>query len=266
MTSVDRQEREADLERVVAEHALEVERAEEEHRRTSRRPSSAWISVGAGDRARAEDPQRHQRVARPSPRGRRRRRAGRARRRRARACAARPSRARPPADDRVDAEHQRAGDQRRAGDVGALAAGRGRGRARAAAARAARWRSPIGRLTKKIQCQLIACGEHAAGEQADRAAGRGDEGVDADRLRLLARLREHRHDHPEDHRRGRARRRRPGRSARRPASPGSAPAPQTSEATVKTREAGEEDAARGRSGRRAGRRAAAGRRRRSGRR
>ena len=45
-------------------------------------------------------------------------------------------------------------------------------------------------------------GQHAAGEQADRAAGRGDEAVDPDRLRLLLRLREHRHDHPEDHGRG----------------------------------------------------------------
>ena len=31
----------------------------------------------------------------------------------------------------------------------------------------------------------------------DGATGRGDEGVDPDRLRLLARLGEHRHDHPE---------------------------------------------------------------------
>ena len=45
-------------------------------------------------------------------------------------------------------------------------------------------------------------GQDAAGEQADRAAGGGDEAVDADRFRLLPRLREHGHDHPEDHRRG----------------------------------------------------------------
>ena len=42
-------------------------------------------------------------------------------------------------------------------------------------------------------------GEHAAGEQADRRAGRRHERVDADRLRLLPRLGEHRDDHPEDH-------------------------------------------------------------------
>ena len=45
-------------------------------------------------------------------------------------------------------------------------------------------------------------GQQAAGQQPDRAARRGDEGVDADRLRLLPRLGEHRDDHAEDHRRG----------------------------------------------------------------
>jgi hypothetical protein len=47
-----------------------------------------------------------------------------------------------------------------------------------------------------------ALGEEAAEQQADRRARRGDEAVDADRLRLLARLGEHRHDHSEDHCRG----------------------------------------------------------------
>ena len=42
----------------------------------------------------------------------------------------------------------------------------------------------------------------AAGEQADRAAGRGGEAEDADRSRLLAALGEHGHDHAQDHRRG----------------------------------------------------------------
>ena len=45
-------------------------------------------------------------------------------------------------------------------------------------------------------------GQDAAGEQADRRARGRDEAVDADRLRLLGGLREHRHDHPEDHRGG----------------------------------------------------------------
>ena len=77
-------------------------------------------------------------------------------------------------------------------------------------------------------------GQDAAGEQADRAAGRGDEAVDADRLRLLARLGEHRHDHAEDRRPRSSRRRRPGRSARRRASPGSGRRRRASDATVKT--------------------------------
>jgi hypothetical protein len=42
-------------------------------------------------------------------------------------------------------------------------------------------------------------GEDAAQQQPDRRARRGDEAVDADRLRLLARLLEHRHDHAQDH-------------------------------------------------------------------
>ena len=73
---------------------------------------------------------------------------------------------------------------------------------RRAAARARRSTMPIGTFTKKIQCQLIDVGEDAAGEQADRAARRRHEPVHADRLRLLARLGEHRHDHPERDRRG----------------------------------------------------------------
>ena len=40
--------------------------------------------------------------------------------------------------------------------------------------------------------------QHAAGEQADRAAGRRDERVHADRLGLRPRLGEHRDDHAED--------------------------------------------------------------------
>ena len=46
---------------------------------------------------------------------------------------------------------------------------------------------------------FVASAGGSVGLQADRAAGGGDERVDADRLRLLARLGEHRDDHPEDH-------------------------------------------------------------------
>ena len=45
-------------------------------------------------------------------------------------------------------------------------------------------------------------GDDAAQQEADRCTGRGDEAVDADRPRPLPGLREHRHDHPQDHRGG----------------------------------------------------------------
>ena len=45
--------------------------------------------------------------------------------------------------------------------------------------------TPIGRLTKKIQCQFSGCGQHAAEQQSERASGSGDEAVDADRFGLI---------------------------------------------------------------------------------
>ena len=92
---------------------------------------------------------------------------------------------------------------------------------------------PIGRLIRKIQCQLIASVRTPPSEQADRAAGGGDEAVDADRFRLLARLagtssRSSPGSPPRP-----ARRRCPGRSGRRSASPGSRETAQSSEAMVK---------------------------------
>ena len=44
--------------------------------------------------------------------------------------------------------------------------------------------------------------DHAAEQEANRSTGRGDERVDADRLRLFGGLGEHRHDHSEDDRGG----------------------------------------------------------------
>ena len=60
--------------------------------------------------------------------------------------------------------------------------------------------TPIGRLTKKTQCQLSACGEQPAGEQAERAAGDGDEHVGAHRAGALGGLGELGDDDREDHR------------------------------------------------------------------
>ncbi len=45
--------------------------------------------------------------------------------------------------------------------------------------------------------------DEAAGDQADGRAARNDEAEDADRAGALARLGEHRHDHPQDDRRAR---------------------------------------------------------------
>ncbi len=103
-------------------------------------------------------------------------------------------------DDRVDAEHQRARDQDRARNVGAAAD----------ADSLVALDQPHGEhrcddrdrhVDEEDPVPVDRLGQDAAGEQADRAAARRDERVDADRLRLLPRLREHRDDHPEDHRR-----------------------------------------------------------------
>ena len=104
-------------------------------------------------------------------------------------------------DDRVDREHQRAGDEDRAGDVGAglqadpavvLEQARGeQGR-----------READRQVDEEDPVPVDRLGQRAAGQQPDRGAGRRDEAVDPDRLRLLARLGEHRDDHPEDHGRG----------------------------------------------------------------
>ena len=88
-----RQEGEADLERVVAEDPLQVEGAEEEH---PEHPGDQQRlhRVGAGDVARAEEAQRHQRVGDPRLAGDEGAPAGRPRRRSGPASGSSPSRAR----------------------------------------------------------------------------------------------------------------------------------------------------------------------------
>ena len=73
--------------------------------------------------------------------------------------------------------------------------------ARISARPSAKVATPIGRLTKKTQCQLSASVSSAAGEQAERAAGDGDEHVGAHRAGALGGLRELGDDDREDHRR-----------------------------------------------------------------
>jgi hypothetical protein len=90
-------------------------------------------------------------------------------------------------DDRVDGEHQRAGDQHARRDVGALAKPMpvvAAIRRRAATAVAIADRD----VDEEDPVPVDRLGQDAAGQQADRAARGGDERVDADRLRLLARL------------------------------------------------------------------------------
>ena len=227
--------------------------------------SSAWSDVGAGDVARAEEAQRHQRVRDPRLAGDEGGAAGRARSRRGSSVWRRAPAVLADPQDRVDAEHQRAGDQRRAGEVGAL----------------------------------VEADPGPVGDQAQRQVGGGDpdrqvdeeDPVPADRLGEDAAERAGRSSR---RRRRRSRRRRslsPARAARGTSSrssPGSPPRParrrcpakkrapisiawfseaaQTSEAAVKTARPIEEDAALAEQVAHPARPAAAGRRRGSGRR
>ena len=101
-------------------------------------------------------------------------------------------------DDRVDQQHQAAGEQHGAGQVGALLEPDA-GPILDHAQRVEPGRDPDRQVHEEDPVPVQRLGEHAAEEEADRAARDGCERVHADRLRLLARLREHRHDHPEDH-------------------------------------------------------------------
>ena len=101
-------------------------------------------------------------------------------------------------EDRVDADHHRARDQQRAEHVGALR------QADAlvvgdVAQRQQRGRDADRNVDEEDPVPADGLRQRPAGQQADGRAGRRDEAVDADRLRLLARLREHRHDHAQDH-------------------------------------------------------------------
>ena len=217
---------------------------------------SAWIDVRAGDVPRAEDAERDQRVlGRRLARDERREERGRDAAQEQRLAVA-PAVLGRRLDDRVDAEHQRARDQHGAGHV-----------------RAAAEADPLVALDQaqgehggddrdrhvdeEDPVPVDRLGQDPAGEQPDRAAARGDERVDPDRLRLLPRLREHRDDHPEDHGRGHraadaldeARAHEHLLALREPAQ---------ERGDREERQAGHEDVAAARAGRRSARRAAAG--------
>src|SRR3954470_7455603 len=81
------------------------------------------------------------------------------------------------ADDRVDAEHQRADDQDRAGHV--RAAVQADARVTVEQARGDEGRADADRqVDEEDPVPVDRLGQHAAGQQADRRAGRRDEAVD----------------------------------------------------------------------------------------
>jgi hypothetical protein len=102
------------------------------------------------------------------------------------------------AEDSVHAEHQAPDEQRRARDIGS-------GRQpdplaiRDQPDREHRGRESDGQVDEEDPMPVDRLGQNSARQQPDRPAGDGDERVSADRLRLLPGVREHRHDHPEDH-------------------------------------------------------------------
>ncbi len=106
-------------------------------------------------------------------------------------------------DDRVDAQHQRACDEHRAGDIGALGEADPPFAIEQAHSESDRGDAD-GDVDEEDPVPVDRLGEHPAGKQPHGAARGGHEGVDADRLGLLARLGEHRDDHAEHHRRGHA--------------------------------------------------------------
>ena len=145
-------EGEAALDRRVVQDVLQVERQQEELRERDR-ADDRHRGVRAGERARAEDPQRQQRVGRaqldqhegPDERGRdaeEPERAGRA-----------PAVARR-AGGRVDEQHQAAGDRGRAARRRSAGARGSRGRRAGAAASARSAAIPTGTLMKKTHDQL----------------------------------------------------------------------------------------------------------------
>ena len=193
------QERGAGLQRAVVADVLEVERAEEE-RRVHARDEEAPDEARVDQAAQAEDAQRHDRVldARLEREERRHQHRG----------------------ERADAEHRgrdpavvgRPGRSRRCALISEAVTSSEPSQstpcpkpsplsARISARPSTNVATPIGRLTKKTQCQLSAWVSSAAGEQAERAAGDRDEHVRAHRAGALGGLGELGDDDREDHRR-----------------------------------------------------------------
>jgi hypothetical protein len=98
----------------------------------------------------------------------------------------------------IDADHHRGGREQRAKDVGALVEPEALV-VLDVAQRQQRGRDADRDVDEEDPVPADRLGQRAACQQADRGTGGCHEAVDADRLGLLPRLREHRHDHAEDH-------------------------------------------------------------------
>ena len=192
-----RQVRKPDLQRAVAEDPLQVQGSEEEHPEHAH-DQQRLDEVGSGDVGNPKQAQRHQRVGDSrlahDERGQQRERDGPERQRLGRPPALlgtprivyTPS-INPPisstAPGRIGA--------RREADPGSVLDQPDRER---------RGRDPDRHVDEEDPVPVDRLGEDPTRQQPDRTAGDGDERVDADRLRLIPGLREHGHDHPQDHR------------------------------------------------------------------
>ena len=188
---VARQEREADLERAVAQHELQVQRREEEPGEHRRRPEHA-DDVRDGDVALAEEAERHERRPGAS--------LDRDERGEEHACEAKQSERleRGPAvvvavDDRVDGEHQRERHGDGAGDV-ELHVGGGPALGGQQAHRRHDDRDADRQVDEEDPVPVERVREDAAEHDADAPAAGRDEADDAHRLRSLGGLCEERHD------------------------------------------------------------------------
>ena len=185
----DRQERQPGLQRVVAQHLLQVQRHEEEHRE-QRRVHQHHDDVRGAQRRQPEDRQRHQRgLGRRAPRRRRTRPAGRSPRPAGSARRATPSRACRCGRSRTSARPgRRSPAARRSGR--SAAARRGRRLRGSRAGRATITIAPSGTLIAKIAGQPSVCVEHAAEQRARRGAEAADRRPQAEAAIALWALRQ----------------------------------------------------------------------------
>ncbi len=193
-----RQKRQADRQRAVLQHALHVERAEKEEPE-ERGNHQHLDEVGPREITGAEQPQWHQRVGSPCLAGDERDQ----QRQRETAQSERVPRAQAvdvDLDDGVDAQHQGGCHQGGAEHISSLAQTQAPiGLDQASAEQ--HGCQPNWQVDEEDPVPAHRLGDDSAGQQADRAARRGDEGEDAQRPCPLRRLGEECDHHTQDHRR-----------------------------------------------------------------